>query len=70
MRLSEAKAMADSLQSATINQPLVSPDNAAKIADSLITALQLAHAIIGDEGDLSEREQLEGMVRGIVGRAR
>ena len=62
-----SKGEGDSLQSATINQPLVSHDNAAKIADSLITALQLAHAIICDEGDLSEREQLEGMVRGIVG---
>lgn len=49
MRLSEAKAMVELLQMANIQQAYVSAENAATIADSLITALQLAHGILASE---------------------
>jgi hypothetical protein len=60
MRLAEAKAMLESLQTKTINaaetstaarRENVKPEFAATIADSLITALQLARAILGHDGD-------------------
>ena len=51
LRLSEAKAMVKSLQMANIKQEHVSAENAATIADSLITALQLAHGILGNDSD-------------------
>lgn len=51
MRLSEARAMVESLQMASIEQEYVSAENAATIADSLITALQLAHGVLGNDGD-------------------
>ncbi len=51
MRLSEAKAMVESLQMASVEQEHVSAENAATIADSLITALQLAHGILASDGD-------------------
>src|SRR5438105_2129754 len=51
MRLSEAKAMVESLQMANVEQEHVSAENAATIADSLITAIQLAHGILAGDGD-------------------
>lgn len=51
MRLSEAKAMVELLQMANVEQQYVLPENAATIADSLITALQLAHGILAGDGD-------------------
>jgi hypothetical protein len=51
MRLSEAKAMVESLQLANIAQEYVSAENAATIADSLSTALQLARGILAGDGD-------------------
>jgi len=51
MRLSEAKAMVESLQMANVEQEFVLPENAAAIADSLITTLQLAHGILAGDGD-------------------
>jgi hypothetical protein len=59
MRLAEAKAMLESLQTKSTNaattaasarREKVTPEFAATIADSLITALQLARAILGREG--------------------
>jgi hypothetical protein len=51
MRLSEAKAMVESLAMANVAQERVTPENAATIADSLITSLQLAHGILAGDGD-------------------
>jgi hypothetical protein len=42
--------MVESLQMANVQQEYVSAENAATIADSLITALQLAHGILASEG--------------------
>jgi hypothetical protein len=50
MRLSEAKAIVESLQMASVEQEHVSAENAATIADSLITALQLAQGVLVGEG--------------------
>jgi hypothetical protein len=64
MRLSEAKAMIQSLQIKTARiasislamaaQERVTSEFAATIAESLITALQLARAVIADDGQLSQ----------------
>ena len=51
MRISEAKAMVESLEIANVAQEHVTPENAATIADSLITSLQLAHGILAGDGD-------------------
>jgi len=70
MRLSEAKTIVESMQMAFRQAPaaqLVTPDLAATIADSLITTLQLARGILGDdEADPAERAHFEGWVRGIM----
>ncbi len=69
MRIDEAKDMADMLAVATAAGPAapgttssniaVDPNNAVVIADCLITALQLARAMIIDTpGDVSEAEQI------------
>jgi hypothetical protein len=59
MRIAEAKAMVESMrlkaENEAMDQPLlrgalVAADMAGKIADSLITALQLAHGILADDG--------------------
>ena len=50
MRLSEARAMVESLQIANITQQYLSSENAETIADSLITALQLAQSILARDG--------------------
>jgi hypothetical protein len=60
MRLAEAKAMLESLQiktvhaaetSAAARREMVTPEIAETIADSLVTALQLARGILGDDVD-------------------
>jgi hypothetical protein len=66
LRLSEAKAMVESLQIATVAQEHVTAENAGAVADSLITALQLAHGILSNDGDprLSEwvRQEMVGQI--------
>src|SRR5258708_34490610 len=71
LRLSEAKAMVESFEIAAKSvaqaPKFVTSDFAMTVADSLITMLQLARAIISDgENHLAERMQLEGWVRSIV----
>jgi hypothetical protein len=75
MRLSEAKAMVDALrtkkdvQGITYQSPpteYVTAQFAASIADSLITALQLARPIIDDRATNSSRARLADMVRATV----
>jgi hypothetical protein len=60
MRLAEAKAMLESLQTKTILETeasaeakyeLVPREFAANVADSLVTALRLAQAILGRDSD-------------------
>lgn len=51
LRISEAKAMVESLQIPSVAQEHVTTENAATIADCLITALQLAHGILSSDGD-------------------
>jgi hypothetical protein len=75
MRLSEVKNMLEALRirtsppSATyVTAPaqFVTPAFAATIADSLITALQLARPIVANEGDPATRSQLSTLVQGVV----
>jgi len=72
MRIAEAKAMLELLakpppvsQTMNVSAPpqIVSPDNAATVADCLITALQLAQPIIADDTHSSERAWLDSMVK-------
>lgn len=51
LRISEAKALVESLQMANVQEEFVSADNALAIAGSLITALELARGILGRDGD-------------------
>lgn len=70
MRISEAKGMVEALRtktdppSITYNSAIefVTPVFAASVADSLITALQLARPIVGNDGDHSTSTQLEAWV--------
>lgn len=71
MRIGEAKAMLDTMrtksqQSSATNisapQELVSKENAAVVADSLITALQLAQPIIAGVSHSSTETALDSMV--------
>jgi hypothetical protein len=63
MRLSEAKAMVESLQLANVAQEHVSTENAATIADSLITTLQ--GILAGDGGPRLADLVTQEMVRRI-----
>lgn len=72
MRLSETKVMTEMLRTKTdpqgityVTPPLeyITPDFAASVADSLITALQLARVIISNEGDAAHKAKLSELVQ-------
>jgi hypothetical protein len=75
MRLSEVRAMLEALRTKTdpsshmyVSPPpeFVTPDFAATIADSLITALQLARPIVSNDGNPSAKSQLAALVQTTV----
>jgi len=76
MRLSEVKGMIEALRtktdapSITYNTAIeyVPKDFAEKVADSLITALQLARSIVVNDGDPSTKSQLETWVQAEMAR--
>ena len=71
MRVSEARGMLEALRtktdppSITYNTALeyVTPEFAASVADSLITALQLARPIVANDGDSSQNRSLRNWCR-------
>jgi hypothetical protein len=76
MRLEEAKSMVEMFRTRTNPQgityasppvEIVTPEFAGSVADSLITALQLAHSIVTDEAS-SNKFQLTARVRATVAR--
>lgn len=75
MRLAETRMMVEMLQNKTtsqgvvnVNPPVenVTPQFARSIAESLITALQLARSIIADDANASHKAQLSGYVKATV----
>lgn len=75
MRLSEVRGMLEALRTKTDPQSFinvqappehVTPDFAASIADSLITALQLARPIVASDGDPCTKSQLAAWVHTTV----
>jgi len=75
MRLAEARMMVEMLQNKTtpqgivnVNPPVenVTPQFAGSIAESLITALQLARSIIADDVPSSHKAELTGYVNATV----
>ena len=75
MRLSEVRGMLEALRTKTDPQSFinvqappehVTPDFAASIADSLVTALQLARPIVASDGDSSAKSQLAAWVQTTV----
>lgn len=71
MRISETKAMLEALRTKTVSPAImyntaleyVTAEFATKVADSLITALQLARSIVGNDGDPNGKSQLEAWVQ-------
>jgi hypothetical protein len=75
MRLSEAKTMTEMLRTKTdpqgvtyVSPPMeyITPEFATSVADSLITALQLARIIVSNEGNALGKSQLAASVKATV----